>query len=67
MLQTMVQRVIAGQRQMQEDVEELKTRSGRVERHVAGVHVDVAEMSSRMDRIDSRLARIEIRLGLIEA
>jgi hypothetical protein len=38
-----------------------------LEGHVAGLHVDFAGQSARLDRIEQRLGRIEKRLDLVEA
>ncbi|MBV8408988.1 MAG: hypothetical protein JOY64_15255 [Alphaproteobacteria bacterium] len=46
---------------------ELKQRVGSLETQVAQVHVDLAAMSNRIDRIDVRLDRIERRLELADA
>jgi tetrahydromethanopterin S-methyltransferase subunit G len=46
---------------------ELKQRVGSLETQVAQVHVDLAVMSNRIDRIDTRLDRIEKRLDLVDA
>lgn len=45
-------------------LDELTTRTARLERSVADLHVTLAEQSSRIDRIDARGARIERRLEL---
>ena len=49
-----------------EDVREIKTRVGSVERELAQVHVKIAEQSFRIDRLGDRGERIERRLELAE-
>lgn len=41
-------------------------RLARLEREVANLHVDWADLSARLDRFERRLERIEQRLRLIE-
>ena len=48
---------------MREDVREVKHRVGSLEREVAHVHVKVAELSERVDRLE----RVEKRLDLTDA
>jgi len=45
-------------------VKELRDRMGRVEREVAGLHVDFASLSGRLDTLSDRVDRIERRLDL---
>ncbi|NQW00331.1 MAG: hypothetical protein HQ483_11580 [Rhodospirillales bacterium] len=42
-------------------------RIGSLERNVAALHVDFANLSSRTDSVDTRLERVERRLDLIPA
>ena len=42
-LMVMVQKVLDGQREMREDIREIKTRLGRLETELAGLHVFIAE------------------------
>ena len=58
LVQQMVQRVLDSQRETREDVREIKTRLGRLESEVAGLHVFVAEQSVRLDRFGDRLERL---------
>jgi uncharacterized coiled-coil protein SlyX len=53
--------------ELREDMRELKTRVGTVEREVAQLHVMIAEQSTRIDRLTDRVERIERRLDLAEA
>jgi hypothetical protein len=62
----MVQRVLDQQKDMREDVREIKTRLGRLETDVAQLHVYLAEQSNRLDRFSDRSERIERRLGIVE-
>jgi hypothetical protein len=48
---------------MREDVREVKHCVGSLEREVAHVHVKVAELSERVDRLE----RVETRLDLTDA
>jgi len=50
-----------------DDVRELKQRIGGLEREMAHVHVKLAEMSERIDRVSDRPERVERPLDLIEA
>ena len=62
-----MRRVEAKLDQLLEDNKEFRGRLGRLERGVADVHVQLAEHSVRMDRMNDRLERIERRLDLSEA
>jgi hypothetical protein len=48
---------------LREDMREVKHRIGSIEREVAHVHVKVAELSERVDRVE----RVEKRLDLTDA
>jgi DNA anti-recombination protein RmuC len=50
-----------------EEVNELKTRVGRLETSVAQIHVTLAEHSLRMDMIGGRLDRIERHFTPVDA
>jgi len=45
-------------------LEELVARIGRLEREIANLHVDFAQMQTRIDHVNARLDRVERRLGL---
>ncbi len=69
LLMQMVQKVLDGQRDIREDIREIKTRLGRLETDVAQVHVYLAGQSTRLDRFSERFERferVERRLELIE-
>lgn len=51
---------------LRDDMHEVKQRLGSLERDVAQVHVKIAELSERADRIGSRGERMERRLELSE-
>ncbi len=48
-------------------LDELTGRAGRMERMMADLHVQMAEHSIRMDRIGSDVERIKRRLDLVDA
>ena len=50
-----------------DDLRDIKHRVGSLERQAADIRVDMAAMSTRMDRIDGRLDRMEHRLELVPA
>jgi hypothetical protein len=52
---------------MQNDIRESKERMGHLERGQAGLALQYATLSTRVDRIDLRLERIERRLDLADA
>ncbi len=64
LLRQMVQKVLDNQREMREDMREIKSRLGRLESDVAGLHGFLAEQSIRLDRFGDRLERVERRLEL---
>ena len=66
LLMQMVQKVLDGQKDIREDVREIKTRLGRLETDVAQLHVYMAEQSTRLDRLSDRLERVERRLEIVE-
>jgi len=66
LLMQMVQKVLDGQKDIREDVREIKTRLGRLETDVAQLHVYRAEQSTRLDRLSDRLERVERRLEIVE-
>jgi len=47
-------------------LDEVVTRLGRLEREVAGFHADYAGLSGPLDKIDRRLQGVERRLELVE-
>jgi len=49
------------------DVADMKFRLTSLERQSAEVRLDIAGVSSRLDRMDVRLDRIERRLDLVDA
>ncbi len=53
-----------GQRLIREDIHDIKVRLTSLENKMAQIHLDMANHSERMDRIDARLARVEKRLEL---
>ena len=66
LLMQMVQRVLDAQRESREDIREIKTRLGRLENHVASLHVFLAEQSVRLDRFSDRFERVERRLDIAD-
>lgn len=66
LLMQMVQKVLDGQRDLREDMREVKARMGRLETDVAQLHVYMAEQSTRLDRVSERLERMERRLESVE-
>lgn len=66
LLMQMVQRVLDGQKDIREDLREIKARLGRLETDVAQLHVYLAEQSTRLDRFSDRLERVERRLEIVE-
>lgn len=56
----------AEQSAQREKLDEIIDRLGRLEREVAGLHVDYAGLSIRLDNLDRRVGRIEQRLELVE-
>lgn len=44
---------------VRDDMHEVKQRLGSLEREVAQVHVKIAELSERADRLGNRIERIE--------
>jgi hypothetical protein len=52
---------------IQNDIRESKERLGHLERGQAGLALQYATLSTRVDRIDLRLERIERRLDLVHA
>lgn len=50
-----------------DDLHDIKHRLNSPERQTADVRVDMAAMSTRMDRIETRLDRMERRLDLAPA
>ena len=67
LLQTMIQRVLDGQREQRQDVLELKQGLTNLRVEVVHLHGDFADQSVRMDRFDQRLERIERRMDLADA
>ncbi|HWK45269.1 MAG TPA: hypothetical protein VNT30_11130 [Stellaceae bacterium] len=67
LIQSMLQRLLDGQRTLQEDVTDLKRRMTSLEQVVSLIHGDFAGQSARIDRIEDRLHRIERRLDLAPA
>ena len=67
LLQTMIQRVLDGQREQRQDVLEVKQGLTNLRVEVAHLHGDFAAHSLRMDRFEQRLERIERRLDLADA
>jgi hypothetical protein len=51
---------------MEGDIGEIKSRLGRLESDPAQIHVMLAELSLRLDRLDACVTRIEKRLDLVE-
>jgi len=66
LLMQMVQRVLDGQKDLRDDMREVKTRLGRLETDVAQLHLYMAEQSTRLDRVSERLERVERRLEIVE-
>jgi hypothetical protein len=62
----MVQKVLDGQKDLREDMREVKIRIGRLGTDVAQLHPYMAEQSTRLDRINDRLERVERRLEIVE-
>ncbi|MCX8048129.1 MAG: hypothetical protein N3A55_00520 [Methylohalobius sp.] len=60
----MVQKMMDTQREIREDVRETKTRLGRLESDVAGLHTFLAEQSVHFSRFSDRLERVARRLEL---
>jgi uncharacterized coiled-coil protein SlyX len=52
---------------METRLDDLTVRTGRLEELAAGLHVDVAALSVRMDRFDVQMRRVERRLELHES
>jgi uncharacterized coiled-coil protein SlyX len=52
---------------MERRLDELTVRTGRLEELGAGLHVDVAAPSVRLDRLDVQMRRVERRLELHES
>lgn len=67
LVQALIQRVLDNQREMREDIREVKSRLGRIETDVAQLHVALAEQSLRFDRFGDRVERIERRLDIGDA
>ena len=63
---SMLRAIRAEQTAQREKLDEIISRLGRLEREVAGLHVDYAGLSVRLDNLDRRVARIELRLELVE-
>jgi uncharacterized protein (UPF0335 family) len=57
----------SAQATLQHQLSEIITRLARLEREVANLHVDFADLSSRLDALNLRVTRIERRLELHEA
>ncbi len=51
----MVQKVLDSQGEMREDIREIKSRLGRLQSDVAGLHSFLAEQPIRMDRVERRV------------
>ena len=66
LLMQMVQKVLDSQRDVREDVREIKTRLGRLGTDVAQLHVFLAEQSTRLDRFSDSMERVERRLDIVE-
>ena len=47
--------------------DEIITRTGFLERKVAGIGVEIAHISVRMDHLDSRLDKFERRIDIVPA
>jgi hypothetical protein len=62
----MVQKVLDNQRDVRDDVREIKARLGRLETDVAQLHVFLAEQSTRLDRFSDIMECVERRLEIIE-
>ena len=52
---------------VRQDVNDLKIRTASVENHLAAFHLDLVQISARVDTLGRRMERVETRLGLIEA
>ena len=66
-LQSLAETTLTEVRDLRGDVQALTVRIGRLEEQVAGLHVDYAGLSVRMDRFGERLQRLEARAGLLDA
>jgi archaellum component FlaC len=51
---------------MEHKLEDIIARLGHLERAVADHSVQLAEINTKLDRLDARVARIEKRLDLVE-
>ncbi|MGQ0444907.1 MAG: hypothetical protein ACT4O2_07240 [Beijerinckiaceae bacterium] len=51
---------------MEHKLEDVIARPGHVERSVADHSVQLAEINTKLDRLDARVTRIEKRLDLVE-
>jgi uncharacterized membrane protein YccC len=71
MLQSMMQRMLDGQRRLSEDVGELKQRMPTIEIQVgslvAAEQSHYAQTMQRLDRFEGRLDRIDRRLDIADA
>ncbi|CAA7624563.1 hypothetical protein [Magnetospirillum sp. UT-4] len=67
LIQTMIQRVLDGQRDLRDDMADVKRRLSSLELAVTQVHGDFAGQSMRIDRIETRLDRMERRLDIGDA
>ena len=63
---SMLRAIRAEQTAQREKLDEIIVRLGRLEREVAGLHVDYAGLSVRLDNLDRRVGRIERRLELAD-
>jgi len=52
---------------VRQDVNDLKNRMASVESHLAALHLDLVQISARVDTLGRRMERVETRLGLIDA
>jgi archaellum component FlaC len=52
---------------MEHKLEDVIARLGHLERAVADHSVQLAEINTKLDRLDARVARIEKRLDLVES
>jgi uncharacterized protein YoxC len=52
---------------LEQDVQELKTRATPLDEHMSGIFIAVSGINTRMDRLDGRVACIERRLDLTDA
>jgi predicted nuclease with TOPRIM domain len=62
----MLRAIHAEQTAQREKLDEIIVRLGRLEREVAGLHTDYANLAVRLDNLDRRVTRIEQRLELVE-